>query len=856
MGGAPGRAGASSPATVRRAQYFGTTKFILSVLALLKCVVGLYGLGLEPPGANPTVPATVYALMLSVFAVAGLGLIFGGHRDRRALDLGAFFLVTASAFSARGLAATVAVAPEAAWTVELFRHLSLEALTPWLLWSFVGRFPKGTLYDQQQTVWQRAHVATAVTGGALLLLQLIILLTPLDGMAPAAVATFYRFGSGTLYWAILLGGQASALAFAAWRSRNVRVEERRRVRLLLGGLLLGSAPLTIVAVAGAISPLFEAWVTSDDGVRALSWVVYPGLMLIPVTSGYAVIVDRALDVRLVVRRAIQYAIARGTAFATIALPSVLLLGVVFRRRDQSISALMVGPEAPVALTLATAAAAAFHWRRPLLDSVDRAFFREQYDSRRTLLDLMVATHHAGDPFSLGALVHRELDRALHLTSSHILVLDRSSDTLIAAGSEVRPIRSQGALVSHLENHTGVRRVEWSDPGAWNRRLPESESAWLADSGARLIMCLRGYQGAPVGLLTIGDKKSELPFTREDRQLVESVGAATALAVDRWLASTTPSRTGSASPDPDRDTHAWDCPVCGRVAAEPGPCRECGTETVPVALPLVIGGQYRLERRIGRGGTGVVYRALDMHLARAVAVKTLPPVGLTHTHRLRREARAVAALSHPGLASIFRYESWEGVPILILEYLEGGTLAERIRTAPLDPAEVLDLGVHLARGLEAMHADGVLHRDVKPSNIGFTGRGEPKLLDLGIAVVMGLGDQGAGERVMGSGTPAYMAPEAIDGQAPTPAFDVWGLTVSLYEAIAGRNPFTAVTPAATMAQIGAGRPPDLRADMTDPPRAMVTFFREALTRDSANRPRSARELISGLESLSENLLIGG
>jgi serine/threonine protein kinase len=148
----------------------------------------------------------------------------------------------------------------------------------------------------------------------------------------------------------------------------------------------------------------------------------------------------------------------------------------------------------------------------------------------------------------------------------------------------------------------------------------------------------------------------------------------------------------------------------------------------------------------------------------------------------------------------------------------------------------------------MHADGVLHRDVKPSNIGFTGRGDPKLLDLGIAVVMGLGGEGSDERVMGSGTPAYMAPEAIDGLPPTPAFDVWGLTVSLYEAIAGRNPYAAATRLRTVAKVALGEPADLRTDVMGPPEAVVAFFREALTRESPNRPRSAGELILRLEAL--------
>jgi len=825
---------------------------VIGAVALAKSCVGALGLLVEPQRVESTIPATVYLLVLSVFLVAGSGLVLGGRRDRRAIDLGVVFLVVASTFADRGLGTLGTTLPGGGWALLLGRHVCLEALSPWLLWSFVGRFPAGSLYGRPADLWRTAMGATFIVGMVLVFVQLGALLVPSGATPPRLLDSLSRHGAGTLYWGILFGLQALAIVFATWRSLHVRVEERRRVRLLLAGLLSGSAPITVVAVLGVVSPTFEAWVTSPGTVRSLGFVIYPGLLLIPLAAWYAVVVDQALDVRLVVRLALQYALARGTALLAIGLPSVLLGLLVFTRRDESLTSLLRGPGASFALLLVVVALLAIRSRGIVLNAIDRVFFREQYDARVTLGTLINATQHITDPSRLSTLVVRELDRALHIVQSHVMVRDEASGLLIAASSGVRPISADGHLGRSLEAHTGVVTVGWSDPDAWNRRLPESEASWLADTGARLILALRGHDGACIGLLTVGDKQSELPFSKEDQELIEAIGAAMALALDRWLMSVTPGPTARAGHVPELAGHAWECPMCGRVSDSEGVCGECGTDSLPSPIQFLVGGQYRLERRIGMGGMGVVYRAVDVELARTVAVKTLPRVGLEHTQLLRREARAVAALSHPVLAAIFDYETWKGVPILIFEYLEGGTLADRLGDARLTLGEGLQLGVELASGLEAMHADGVLHRDVKPSNVGFTRRGAPKLLDLGIAVVIGLSEDESTQAASWAGTPAYMSPEAIDGFPPTPAVDVWGLVVTIYEAIAGRHPFAAPTRLGTVARIGWGTPPDLRADLPDAPVALVDFFGVALSRHAAGRPTTAPEVKVRLTALAEAL----
>jgi serine/threonine protein kinase len=189
----------------------------------------------------------------------------------------------------------------------------------------------------------------------------------------------------------------------------------------------------------------------------------------------------------------------------------------------------------------------------------------------------------------------------------------------------------------------------------------------------------------------------------------------------------------------------------------------------------------------------VYLARDLTLGRDVALKTLPHLSAGAVPQLEDEARAMGALNHESLATIFGVNVWRRTPILIVEYFPLGTLAQRLSRGPLSTRDATALGIALSRALVYMHARGVLHRDIKPSNIAFTASGSPKLLDFGLArlTAPGLSDDlritGARQAIV-AGTPAYLPPEAFHGDLPGVRFDLWALSVVLMEAATGANPF--------------------------------------------------------------------
>jgi serine/threonine protein kinase len=290
------------------------------------------------------------------------------------------------------------------------------------------------------------------------------------------------------------------------------------------------------------------------------------------------------------------------------------------------------------------------------------------------------------------------------------------------------------------------------------------------------------------------------------------------------------------------------------------------------LPQTIGGKYLLQERIGAGGMGLVYRAVDLELDRVVALKTLPYVSPEESVRLRREARLMALVSHANLAHIYGVETWQSHPFLLVEYLSGGTLTSRLAPGPLSLAEAWSLGRAVGGALEAIHSAGVLHRDIKPSNIGFTHDGTPKLLDFGLArlvhgplvlrrpkVTDSRGSEDEAEDMattlsstLGHGTPLYMSPEALRGAPPTPGFDLWSLSVVLYEAVTGINPFE------DQERGGGGKrglsveAPDIRTYLPGATPAVASFFRRALAFNAAERPRSAHALVAVLRTLPTHL----
>src|SRR6266700_2852211 len=269
------------------------------------------------------------------------------------------------------------------------------------------------------------------------------------------------------------------------------------------------------------------------------------------------------------------------------------------------------------------------------------------------------------------------------------------------------------------------------------------------------------------------------------------------------------------------------------------------------------GPYEIFAAIGAGGMGEVYRAHDPRLGRDVAIKVLPehlsqdPQALA---RFEREARAVAALSHPNILAIFDVGTEQGVGYVVTELLEGETLRARLVRGALPWRKAGEMGVALAEGLAAAHLKGIVHRDLKPDNIFLTTDGRFKILDFGLARFKPPelnGDEALTQTVTPEGTVmgtvGYMSPEQVRGAAVGPGSDIFSLGCVLYEMIAGRRAFRGPTSAETLSAILRDTPVDLSVSGVRVPPELERLISHCLEKSPEERFQSARDLAFDLKA---------
>jgi serine/threonine protein kinase/tetratricopeptide (TPR) repeat protein len=273
--------------------------------------------------------------------------------------------------------------------------------------------------------------------------------------------------------------------------------------------------------------------------------------------------------------------------------------------------------------------------------------------------------------------------------------------------------------------------------------------------------------------------------------------------------------------------------------------------------------YRVIRKLGAGGMGVVYEAEDIRLKRRVALKFLPdnlardPRAL---QRFKREANAASSLNHPSICTIYEVEEQDGQPVIVMELLEGESLKERIRKGPVPADELLDLGIQTSDALAAAHAKGIIHRDIKPANIFMVGPDRVKILDFGLAKAIPKhrpeiepSDNDQSLTVEGAipGTTAYMSPEQVSGEEIDARSDLFSVGVVLYEAATGRRPFVGKNNLLTMNAILNEGPIPPSSVTPELPAAFDAIIAKALEKDRTLRYQLASEIGADLRRLKRD-----
>jgi eukaryotic-like serine/threonine-protein kinase len=273
------------------------------------------------------------------------------------------------------------------------------------------------------------------------------------------------------------------------------------------------------------------------------------------------------------------------------------------------------------------------------------------------------------------------------------------------------------------------------------------------------------------------------------------------------------------------------------------------------------GHYRILEKVGAGGMGVVYRARDEQLERDVALKVLPSGTLSDDsarRHFRREALALAKLNHPNIETVYEFGSQDGLDFLVMEYVPGKTLADRLAGGTLSEKELIGIGIQIAAAVEEAHEHGVVHRDLKPANIVISGKGQAKILDFGLAQLLRPVDDASTETLTDSqaaaGTLPYMPPEQLRGESVTVRADIYTIGAVLYEMATGCRAFQ--EPLASRLIEAILHLPPIKPRAVNPRISgeLESIILKCLDKDPDRRYQSAKELLVDLRRLGSGVNI--
>ena len=716
--------------------------------------------------------------------VIGLFVVFSRPKDLVSRIGGWVLVAMATVYEPfpDGLAASIRALPFVVAIPVMLVHVSAAIRTS-LLAGFFCLFPK--------TLFTKRWIWTAFVAGPLFATMYSLYLLArtvydpghLSGLAPKWVLT--AFGLQSLVYLLIA---VVVVPVNYWRLELLT--ERRRFRVVSYGALLGMVfylPRVIESAAFETNSVLTQFLESPTA----NLVSNVGVLIFPLSFAYAILRQRLFDVRVIIRRGLQYAMARRFLLAIPMMAAGLLaLDLIFHGNQPLFEVLKAHGAGYVAVW--ALAGLAYQQRNVWLSWLDRRFFRDKYDAQWLFRQVMDDIRHAANVEEVSSGVVTRVVEALHAEFCALLVRKPEEPLyrVVAAappGSLTADLPATNKLIPLVRMLGRSVPIMLAESGWLGQQLPQVDKDFLHNARIDLLVPVVLAAGGIEALIVVGAKRSEEPYSAEDTGLLENVASAVALLLTRGT-STLHGRS------------LEECPSCGT-------CYDTGTTKCEkdasllklVATPRVLGQRYRLEKRLGQGGMGKVYRATDFSLNRTVAVKMIRDELFANQNameKFRQESRVTASLAHPNVVTVhdFGIDASQHV-FLVMELLEGITLREEFRqNVRLTAERTLELFEGICAGIGAAHARGLVHRDLKPENI-FLSRPNVlelvKITDFGIAKTLAELANNTNATATGVlvGTMRYMSPEQLQGKSISARWDVWALGVIAYEALCGTAPFS-------------------------------------------------------------------
>lgn len=698
-----------------------------------------------------------------------------------------------------------------------------------------------------------------------------------DRVMPALTWLAERAWTFDASFALALAANVAIVFEGIGRYRtNLDADERRRIQIVV---YTGVPAVFAYALKVGIPLLFGL---AGRPIQ-LPWLIealLQAIVLLPAFGlPYAVAVRHVFSPRTVLRASLQYAFAKRTLTMLVALPVIALVASFVQQRDQSLSAIIGGRPLFYVICLVMLGLAV-RYRDTAQRWLDQRFFRAEYDAREILVSLAGRVPYEADPRDLVAMVVTQIDSALHPERIAVLAGEVVSSQTPGGGSvmlgsfepvsglraDAAPLRADSALVTLLRWSDKPLEVFLDDEQSPVARVPQSDRVWLASLNAALLVPIfaglsraepKGGSDPPsaesrggsdprpfVGVIALGRKQSEEPYTPEDRELLRGIAVQMGVALDL---SRLRKQVGA--------TFAPATPAGFEGSA---PTMVVGGSGMPAAMGVgvVVDGKYRVDAVIGQGGMGAVFRAWDLRLERSVAIKVVRADLLADPDsraRFRRESQIVAKLQHPAIVTVFDYGTLaDGAAFLVMEFVPGEDLRGLLkRERKLGADRMVSLMSGIAGGVDSAHKSGIFHRDLKPENILLPESGTgPKVVDFGVAkLTTAPGGEGGHITTSGTivGTPAYMAPEQLRGDAVDGRADVFSLGVMAYEMLTGKLPYGGGSFFDIGMKQAAG---ETKVDTGDVPTGLAAIIRRAIAYERDSRPATPGDFAEELRKQSK------
>ena len=567
---------------------------------------------------------------------------------------------------------------------------------PAFLWAFARECPRVHRRTWHDDLARRMVPTSVLIGSGLWLACAVTLGLAQAGYAAAPVALVF---DGTLVTLDLLA--LGAVILVALRARTASADEVRRVVVFSAGFLVYMGVAAAYNVAEAFAP--GDWVSNyrwSPTVLLMEGLRFPGLILL----WYAVLAARIPHLREAVRAGYRRLLLHpGLLVAVAAVPAGALAWLIGISSERAVGAVLTDPLAQALFAAVGILLLVIAARERLLIHLDAWILPETADQRQALADAAGALAQAGRITTVGEAVTRTVRRGCGSPATLLVADDAETPAggFSAPQARVAPLSRQTAIVHLLETAGGPVRVEPAGRPSVFPLLPPEEAAWVAETGADVIVPVPGPGTDVLGVLVVGRRLDGRLVRSVDLPFLEALGAAAGLALARLQLLDAPGAGAGEAPP------AAECPVC-RSVTETGeaPACACGAAYIATEVPKRLAGKFRLTRRLGVGGMGAVYLARDLRLERDVAIKILTARSHGRLRGLQPEAWAMATVTHPAVAQIHGVESWRGRPFLVVEFLAGGTLEDRLRDGPLAPAQAVSVVARLADALAALQREGL------------------------------------------------------------------------------------------------------------------------------------------------------